>query len=382
MKLGSLNIVADENIPALRAFFGPLGSIRTLAGRSMTSADLQDADVLLVRSITSVDKTLLDGTRVGFVGTATIGTDHIDLAYLDRRGIPFSSAPGCNADAVVEYVLTVLYGLAAEQGFRLLDKAVGIVGVGNVGSRLAQRLEKLGVRLLLNDPPRAQRGEAGFVELDALLYQADIICLHTPLVTSGPCPTQHLLGPEQLARLRPNALVVNAGRGAAIDGAALLAVTEQRSDLTLVLDVWEGEPGIDPALVPRVRIATPHIAGYTLDGKIRGTYMLYQALCRHVGLPDAGPLQDYLPQPPVCGLTLGTGAEPLELMRLLYDPWRDDRALRATLCLPDAERRLAFDRLRKEYPVRREFATLRLTEARDPVLANELAALGFAVDLA
>jgi erythronate-4-phosphate dehydrogenase len=131
-----------------------------------------------------------------------------------------------------------------------------------------------------------------------------------------------------------------------------------------------------------VRIATPHIAGYTLDGKIRGTYMLYQALCRHLDLPDANPLQDYLPQPSVCGLTLGTAAGPLELMRLLYDPWRDDRALRATLCLPDAERRLAFDRLRKEYPVRREFATLRLTEARDPVLANELAALGFAVDLA
>jgi erythronate-4-phosphate dehydrogenase len=374
--------VADENIPALQAFFGPLGSIRTLAGRSMTSADLQDADVLLVRSITAVDETLLEGTGVGFVGTATIGTDHIDLAYLERRGIPFSSAPGCNADAVVEYVLTVLYGLAAEQGFRLLDRTVGIVGVGNVGARLAQRLKMLSVRLLLNDPPRAQRGEAGFVELDVLLDQADIICLHTPLVTSGPHPTQHLLGPDQLARLRPHALLLNAGRGAAIDGAALLAVTERRPDLTLVLDVWEGEPGIDPALVPRVRIATPHIAGYTLDGKIRGTYMLYQALCRHLDLPDANPLQDYLPQPSVCGLTLGTAAGPLELMRLLYDPWRDDRALRATLCLPDAERRLAFDRLRKEYPVRREFATLRLTEARDPVLANELAALGFAVDLA
>ena len=382
MKPGSLNIVADENIPALQAFFGPLGSIRTLAGRSMTSADLQDADVLLVRSITAVDETLLEGTGVGFVGTATIGTDHIDLAYLERRGIPFSSAPGCNADAVVEYVLTVLYGLAAEQGFRLLDRTVGIVGVGNVGARLAQRLKMLGVRLLLNDPPRAQRGEAGFVELDVLLDQADIICLHTPLVTSGPHPTQHLLGLDQLARLRPNALLLNAGRGAAIDGAALLAVTERRPDLTLVLDVWEGEPGIDPALVPRVRIATPHIAGYTLDGKIRGTYMLYQALCRHLDLPDANPLQDYLPQPSVCGLTLGTAAGPLELMRLLYDPWRDDRALRATLCLPDAERGLAFDRLRKEYPVRREFATLRLTEARDPVLANELAALGFAVDLA
>ncbi len=390
MKSSHLNIIADENIPALQPLLGSLGTIRTLAGRSMTTADLAQADVLLVRSITRVDRALLAGTPVRFVGTATIGTDHVDQDYLREQGIAFSSAPGCNADAVVEYVLTVLYSLAAEQGFVLQDKTVGIIGVGNVGSRLQLRLQRLGVRLLLNDPPRqaqlrdqaASAGAAGaFVSLDTVLDEADILCLHTPLVRSGPYPTQHLLGARALARLRPDAILLNAGRGAAIDGAALLDIARERPDLTLVLDVWEHEPVVDPALAPHVRIGSPHIAGYTLDGKIRGTHMLYQALCRHLALPEPAPLQAYLPAPPVCQVEAGAGLTPLELMRLLYDPYRDDRALRATLGLPQAERGRAFDRLRKEYPVRREFDTLRVTGRLEPALAQELGALGFRVEL-
>ncbi len=388
-----LNIVADENIPALQALFGPLAQIRTLPGRSMTAADLKGADLLLVRSITRVDEALLDGTAVRFVGTATIGTDHIDQQYLRARDIAFASAPGCNADAVVEYVLTVLYTLASEQGFALRDKTVGIIGVGNVGSRLQWRLERLGVRLLLNDPPRADitvqdsaadvepDGSDVFVSLDVVLETADIICLHTPLVKSGPWPTQHLLGSDQLNRLKPGAILLNAGRGAAIDGAALLAIMPRRTDVTLVLDVWEGEPDIDRALAAQVRIATPHIAGYTLDGKIRGTYMLYQAVCEHLGLPPAGPFKHYQPEPSIRRVDIGAGAHPLELMQLLYDPFRDDRALRAILSLPETMRGSAFDRLRKDYPVRREFDTLAVTGAQDAALANELAALGFSVEL-
>jgi erythronate-4-phosphate dehydrogenase len=175
--------------------------------------------------------------------------------------------------------------------------------------------------------------------------------------------------------------VLNAGRGAAIDSAALLQVALQRPDLTLVLDVWENEPAIDAALIPGVRIGSPHIAGYSLDGKIRGTYMLYQALCRHLGLPEAAPLQDYLPAASVARVEAGPGLAPLELMRLLYDPYRDDRALRGTLGLPQAQRGTAFDRLRKEYPVRREFDTLTVTGQLGPALAEELAALGFRVEL-
>jgi erythronate-4-phosphate dehydrogenase len=388
LKSSHLNIIADENIPSLQPLLGSLGTIRTLAGRSMTAADLAQADVLLVRSITRVDRALLEGTPVRFVGTATIGTDHVDQDYLRERGIVFSSAPGCNADAVVEYVLTVLYNLAAEQGFALRDKTVGIIGVGNVGSRLQYRLQRLGVRLLLNDPPRQaqQHGQAGataetFVSLDTVLDEADILCLHTPLVSDGPYPTQHLLGRPELARLRRGAILLNAGRGAAIEGAALLDTAQARPDLTLVLDVWEHEPVVDPALAPLVRIGSPHIAGYTLDGKIRGTHMLYQALCRHLGLPQAAPLQDFLPASPVPRVVAGAGLTPLELMRLLYDPYRDDRALRATLDLSPVERGRAFDRLRKEYPVRREFDTLTVSGCLEPSLAEELGALGFRVEL-
>ncbi|UTW13799.1 4-phosphoerythronate dehydrogenase PdxB [Marinobacterium rhizophilum] len=386
MKSSHLNIIADENIPALQALLGPLGTIRTLAGRSMTAADLAGADVLLVRSITRVDRALLAGTPVRFVGTATIGTDHVDQVYLQEQGIAFSSAPGCNADAVVEYVLTVLYNLAAEQGFALRDRTVGIVGVGNVGSRLQRRLQRLGVRLLLNDPPRQakQRENAtaeSFVSLDTLLDEADILCLHTPLVCGGPHPTQHLLGVPELARLRRGAIVLNAGRGAAIDGAALLEIARARPDLTLVLDVWEHEPLVDPALLPLVRMGSPHIAGYTLDGKIRGTHMLYQALCRHLGLSEPAPLQAFLPAPSVARVEAGAGLTALELMRLLYDPYRDDRALRATLGVAPAERGHAFDRLRKEYPVRREFDTLAVAGHLEPSLAEELGALGFRVEL-
>lgn len=388
MKPRPLHIVADENIPALQALLGSLGTIRTLPGRSMKAADLAEADVLLVRSITQVDQTLLKDTPVRFVGTATIGMDHVDQDYLHEQGIEFCSAPGCNADAVVEYVLTVLYSLAAEQGFVLRDKTVGIIGVGNVGSRLQRRLQGLGIRLLLNDPPRAvEQGDKAaataeaFVSLDTVLDEADILCLHTPLVFAGPYPTQHLLAAEQLGRLRPGAILLNAGRGGAIDGAALLSVARQRPDLTLVLDVWEAEPCIDPALAPYVRIGSPHIAGYSLDGKIRGTYMLYQALCQYLHLPEPAPLREYLPVPSVTRVEAGEGLVPLELMRLLYDPYRDDRALRATLGLEKVERGIAFDRLRKEYPVRREFDTLTVAGRLEPALAEELTALGFRVEL-
>ncbi|GGO81112.1 erythronate-4-phosphate dehydrogenase [Marinobacterium nitratireducens] len=382
MKHRTLNIVADENIPQLEALFGPLGSIRRLPGRDMSPDALVDADLLLVRSITRVDRALLEGSRVRFVGTATIGTDHVDLDYLAGRGIAFSSAPGCNADAVVEFVLTVLYQLASEQGFSLRDKTLGIIGVGNVGGRLQQRLERLGVRLLLNDPPRAAASPEGFVTLDELLSQADIVSMHTPLISDGPYPTRHLLGSLQLAQLKRGAILLNAGRGGAIDNRALLDVARRRQDLTLVLDVWEHEPVVDPELAQRVRFCSPHIAGYSLDGKIRGTYMLYQAVRRLFGIGDAVAFESCVPEATIRMVDVSAQVEPLELMRLLYDPFRDDRELRATLGLPEAERGQAFDRLRKNYPVRREFATLKVRGDLDESRARELAALGFSVELA
>lgn len=385
-----LKIVADENIPALGPMFakesGGLVQIQRVAGREMTAAQLVDADVLLVRSITQVNQALLDNAqRLKMVGTATIGTDHIDQAYLHKRGIPFFNAPGCNADAVVEYVLTVIHNILYDRKAVLQDVTVGIIGVGNVGGRLTQRLRLLGVKLLLNDPPRQQRegqSEEGeeFVDLQTVLQQSDIICMHTPFIKKGKWPTQHLVGKEELAHLKPDAILLNAGRGPVIDNKALLACLEQRDDLTVVLDVWENEPLLEPALVKRVLIATPHIAGYSYDGKLRGTHMLRSRFGEVFDLAPPKPLAEYLPQALIHRIEVSNDVAIHDLMNLVYDPFRDDRALRKTISCQDQPQQ--FDLLRKNYPVRREFASLTVSGISDFTKANILKNLGFTVELA
>lgn len=376
-----LKIVADENIPALDPLFTELGEVHSVAGRDLQRDQLVDADLLLVRSVTRVDRALLEGTSVRFVGTATIGTDHIDQQALEDLGIAFSSAPGCNADAVVEYVLSVLLHLAEEQSFCLKDRVVGIVGVGNVGSRLQARLEQLGVAVRLCDPPRQQVATAdqaaAFCSLSQLLEEADIVTLHTPLTRQGAYPTYHLLNADNLPLLRANAILINAGRGPVIDNQALLTCSQQRPDLTLVLDVWEQEPRVMPELAAQVRIATPHIAGYSLEGKLRGTWMLYEAYCRVARRTPSCRFESLLPPADVSLMYLGEQAGFLPAARMLYDPYRDDRALRATLDLPVDQQMQAFDQLRKQYPVRREFSSLTL-HLSDQQLAD-FKALGFSV---
>ncbi|MCD8514252.1 MAG: 4-phosphoerythronate dehydrogenase, partial [Nitrincola sp.] len=303
--MSAIKIVADENIPALDPLFTSIGEVKRVPGRRLSAADLEGADLLLVRSVTQVNHDLLKDSQVKFVGTATIGTDHIDQLCLQDMGISFASAPGCNADAVTEYVLSVLLHLAEEQGFLLTEKTVGIVGVGNVGSRLQARLSALGVQVMLCDPPRAIReNPEGFVPLEQLLQQADIVTLHTPLTREGDHATHHLLNSARLSQLKTNAILINAGRGAVIDNAALLAFSLDRDDVTLVLDVWEHEPRVDPLLASRVKIATPHIAGYTLEGKIRGTWMLYQAYCRSSDREEVYRFEDLLPKPSISAMTL------------------------------------------------------------------------------
>lgn len=379
MKLNDLNIVADENIPALEPLFGRFGNITRLPGRNMQAADLVGADLLLVRSITQVNEALLSDSPVRFVGTATIGTDHIDQGYLRQRGIAFSSAPGCNADAVAEYVISCLLLVAAEQGFDLRSKVVGIVGVGNVGSRLQQRLQRLGIRLLLNDPPRARRGDSGLVELADLLSQADIVCLHTPLTRDTDYPTRHLLNPANLPLLKPGAILLNAGRGPVIDNQGLLAWHRQRDDITLLLDVWEQEPRVDPRLAARARIGSPHIAGYSYDGKLRGTWMLYRAFCASQGIAADIPFTDLLPEDTAPQLILKGDETLTDIVHQIYHPGADDRRFRDTLQDPDTQP-AKFDQLRKQYPVRREFASARLSGTKPSAsLKSELQAVGFVV---
>ncbi len=365
-----MRIVVDENIPEA-SVFARHGELTVLPGRHLTAADVQQADALIVRSVTQVNADLLRGSRVGFVGSCTIGTDHLDTAWLDAAGIVWSNAPGCNARSVVEYVLAALQLLATRHQARLEQRRFGIVGVGEVGQRLACVLDALGWQVMLCDPPREATGaapgvaalpEQGFVSLDEVLEQCDVICLHTPLTSSGPWPTRHLLSAGQLQKLRPGSWLLNAGRGPVVDNKALLQVLQQRSDLSVVLDVWENEPWVDPQLAARCALVTPHIAGYSLDGKIRGTEMIYQAFCRHFELEVKQGVQ--YPVPEIKALSISNSMPPEKLLQQLssmfYQPLKDDAALRATLSLDVQARAVAFDRLRKEYGVRREMLATRL----------------------
>lgn len=372
-----MRILADENIPLLDEFFGGFGQISRHPGRSIERATVGDAEVLLVRSVTRVDRALLQGSRVRFVGTCTIGTDHLDLEYLREAGIAWSSAPGCNARGVVDYVLGCLLALAEQTGQPLAERCYGVVGAGQVGARLVKVLRGLGWDVRVCDPPRQAAEGGDFVDLASILRDCDVISLHTPLDAG----TRHLFGAGELQRLRAGSWLINASRGAVVDNQALRAHLHGGADLQVALDVWEGEPQVDPELAALCRIATPHIAGYSLDGKLRGTAQIYQAYCAANGLAEQVQLDDLLPPAWLGELRLDAGAAPdwalATLCRAVYDPRRDDADFRRSLVGDAAQRKAAFDALRKHYPYRREIDGLRVAVPGEaPALRQLVAALG------
>ncbi len=374
-------IVADENIPLLDAFFEGFGEVSRVPGRAIDRAALEQADVLLVRSVTNVNRALLEGTPVRFVGTCTIGTDHLDLDYFQKAGIQWSSAPGCNARGVVDYVLGSLQTLAEIEGADLKQRTYGIVGAGEVGGRLVKVLKGLGWNVLVCDPPRQITEDGDYVILQQVIEQCDVISLHTPLIKSGNGSTWHLFDRQRLAQLKPGTWLINASRGAVVDNAALREVLLAREDLQAVLDVWEGEPEVDVDLADLCVLATPHIAGYSLDGKQRGTAQIYQALCAHLGQEPSIHLSDLLPAPWLAEMHLHPETDPAwalaTLCRSVYDPRRDDADFRRSLVGNVGEQRAAFDLLRKQYPVRREIEGLKVRiEGHSPTLRQIVTALG------
>lgn len=334
-------IVADDAIPHLTEAFGEVVRVR---GADISRAHLLDADALLIRSVTKVDAALLDGTAVRFVGSATAGTDHVDTDALRARGIAFANAPGCNARAVVEYVL------AATLGWTELRGPVGVVGYGQIGRRLTTALRRLGFEVLVCDPPRVEAGhdDEAYVELSALLERCNTVTLHVPRVR-GAHSTHHLLDHDALARLPAGARVINTCRGDVVDNAALHRWLDAgRGDA--IVDVWEGEPSLRWALLrhPMLRIATPHIAGYTAEGKARGTAMVHRAMTDVFdGLGTFHP-SDVLPAPPAL-----VDAPSLRSVHAL-DP--TDASLRALLDVPLAARAAGFEALRRGYVFRRELS--------------------------
>lgn len=374
-------IVADENIPLLDAFFAGFGEIRRVPGRSIDRATVEQADVLLVRSVTNVNRTLLEGSKVRFVGTCTIGTDHLDLEYFNEAGITWASAPGCNARGVVDYVLGSLMTLAEIEGLDLTQRTYGVVGAGEVGGRLIKVLKGLGWNVKVCDPPRQAAEGGDYVSLEQIIEQCDVISLHTPLTRSGGGATWHLFDQQRLQQLKPGAWLINAARGPVVDNAALRKVLLEREDLQAVLDVWEAEPEVDTALAELCVLATPHIAGYSLDGKQRGTAQIYQAYCAFSGQPAVIQLSDLLPAPWLSEVTLHADSDPAWALAMLcrgvYDPRRDDADFRRSLVGNVGEQRAAFDMLRKQYPVRREIEGLKVRiEGESLALSKIVAALG------
>jgi erythronate-4-phosphate dehydrogenase len=387
-----MKIYFDENMPFAKEFFSELCHVHIgnndgikseqdelipFSGRTLTAEQVADADVLLVRSITQVNEQLLHlNDKISFVGSATIGTDHIDLNYLAKRNINFHSAPGCNAISVAEYVLSALVVLAERYLLHLSSLTVGIVGGGNTGTRLSEKLTALGIKHKICDPllerqqterkqAEKQRQDKSNTPADTRNYVSltdvlacDVISLHVPKIVGGDHPTDKLINADNLALMREDQILISACRGDVIDNHALLALKESGHGLKVVLDVWQGEPDVLESLIHHTEIATAHIAGYSLEGKARGSEMLYQALCQQLEITPKYQLKNFLPSASIPSVEINQDFSQIllsQLVKIVYDVRRDDAIFRQQLFVQ------GFDSLRKNYPVRREFSAVTVT---------------------
>ncbi|MBT3193549.1 MAG: 4-phosphoerythronate dehydrogenase PdxB [Verrucomicrobia bacterium] len=378
-----MKTVCCRNMPYVDEAFRTLGETSVLEGRSITAEDVHDADLMAIRSTTPVNADLLEGSSVRFVGTATIGTDHLDIDYLERKGIHWCFSPGCNANSVSEYLTAALLCLADRHGFTLHGKTLGVIGVGNVGKRVVEKAETLGLRVLQNDPPRARAEEQAnaFVDLNTLLAESDIVTTHVPITRDGQDATYHMADAGFFNRMRPGTIFINAARGPVVATDDLLSAIKTGQLSHAILDTWEGEPNFRKALLDAVDIGTPHIAGHSFEGKVMGTVMVYREACRVLGVDATWTPDDLLPEPVVPKIIVDAStkcdeAVLWEIVRQVYSIEEDDARLRTS-----TENRTAhFDSLRKNYPVRREFRFTKVVLQNAPKpLCSTLSKLGFKV---
>lgn len=374
-----MKIIIDENMPYAKELFGQLGEVIPLSGRTITADDLVDADGLMIRSVTKVNAELLSkANKLKFVGTATAGYDHLDQDALEAKGVYYTHAPGCNKVGVAEYVVSCLMVLAQEKGFSIFDKTVGIVGAGQVGSYLAKCLRGIGIKVLLNDPPAQAKGDSReFTDLETLLEQCDVISTHTPITKEGEYPTHHLINEARLNNLRGDQILINAARGPVVDNQALKARLQQQDGFTAVLDVFEYEPEVDMELLPLLAFATPHVAGYGLEGKARGTTMIFNSFCEHIGSELRASANDLLPQAPVPFVRLSREWDEAtlhNLTQLIYDVRKDDALFRREIAKPGS-----FDKMRKQYWDRREYGAMTVAGTKETNL-SQLEQLGFRIE--
>lgn len=366
-----MNIVIDDRIPFIRGIFEPHAEVLYLPGTEIRREHLLDADCLLIRTRTRCNQKLLEGTRVKFIGTATIGFDHIDTNWCESNGITWTNAPGCNSGSVAQYITAALFELASRQHFNLKDKTLGIIGVGNVGKKVEKIARVLGMRVILNDPPRERTGDpANFTDLPALLQNADIITIHVPLNREEPDKTLHMVDRHFLHALKPGAILINSSRGEVLDEEQVVSELRGLREPMggLVLDVWENEPDINRELMVKADIATPHIAGYSVDGKYNATKMISAAVCREFGWPEAclTTLEDVR-------LNLKPGFSSLvtchAFVQAAYNILADDNRLRES---PET-----FEKQRNNYPVRREFSACSIEPFPEGETGRILTGLGF-----
>jgi erythronate-4-phosphate dehydrogenase len=376
----SMIIALDRALPHWKDIFWELGEILPFSGRDLKPEDIRGADALIVRTVTPVNASLLEGSSIRFVGAASAGMDHIDRTYLEQKGIHFCYAAGCNANAVSEYITTALHIIAARKNWKLKNKSIGVIGVGHVGSRVSKKAHALGMHVLLYDPPlRELTGDPRYLSLDAVL-KADILTFHVPLTSSGPYPTWHMLNRSFLDRLSPDQFLINSSRGEVFDGQKLKSALKEGRIAGAILDVWEKEPDIDYSLLELADIGTPHIAGTSLDGKIKATEMIRSELCTFFGYLSRKNNDTLYPEiQRICPKT-GSGSQDavLSILQQAFNLEKDDADLRALAYAPAGQTSEHFEKLRTQHPLRPEFSHFvvdLVTRHRD--LAETFSGIGF-----
>lgn len=381
-----MKIICTTSIPFAQEAFSPLGELQVLDPHQITPATLTDADILITRSTLKINAALLEGSKIKFVGTCTIGHDHVDTGYLEKSGITWTAAPGCNANSVAEYLTAALLCLAKRHGLQLRDKIIGIIGVGNVGSLVLKKAKALGMHALLNDPPLyEQTGDSAYRPLDEVLTKSDIVTLHVPLTKTGAYPTFHLAGHDFFGRIKPGCIFFNSARGTVLDSEAFLKARAAGIVAHAVIDCWEGEPAFRLDVMAAADLATPHIAGYSFEGRVMGTVHVYRKLCKFLGIEPKLSLDSLLPPPLVPEIYLDVSGlldeEALaNIVSKIYDVSVDDGRLREIASADSGTRGRNFELLRKNYPVRREFRYTRVVLRNgNESIVECLSKLGFQV---
>jgi erythronate-4-phosphate dehydrogenase len=348
-----MKIVADDKIPFLKGALEPYAQVVYIPGKQINREILKDSDALLIRTRTKCNENLLEGTNVKFIGTATIGFDHIDTHYCSRNKISWTNAPGCNSSSVQQYIAAALLKISSESHFNLKDRTLGIIGVGNVGSKVEKFARNIGMKVLLNDPPRARlEGKKNFHNLNAVLSGSDIVTVHVPLNVAGEDYTYHLFNEDRFKNIKKGAWLLNSSRGEVTDTNALKKVLNSGKLAGAVIDVWENEPDIDLELMHEVLISTPHIAGYSTDGKANGTAMVVNYLSEYFNLPLENWYPENIPVPAFPDMSIdcdGKSEEEIirEAVNHTYNIDEDNAKLRFSPT--------DFEKQRGDYPLRREF---------------------------